>query len=396
MAGSESGTTEQSAADGSRPAILLVDRNEPAGKWASALEKQGWSVLRAQKQGEVLQLLRSRPVDIVVAPQRGTASNHIKFLQKLSRISPATKKIVVTERDEPEALLMYTNRAGVDFLLSRPVNVHQLARAIRQVWEARQFERASYLKLSENGNLFAELEAYKAQLEAEMRESSGQLSKSNRELRKALRDIADKNKALMVLNESLKIQSTTDLLTGLYNRREFLNRIRTEWGRFKRYGRPLSLIMLDIDRFKRVNDTYGHDCGDSVLRSLGHLIRNHRRAQDISCRYGGEEFVVLLTETPMELAYHVAEGLRQLIADEDFRYHELHMKVHVSLGISGAMEQGPRNVESFINLADKAMYRAKREGRNRTVILDPSDERVILRKSGNSSSPRERAAASGT
>jgi len=220
-----------------------------------------------------------------------------------------------------------------------------------------------------------------AELHALMAAREEELSRTNQELRKALREIGRKNRALTALNTSLRIQSTTDPLTGLFNRREFLTRIRTEWGRFRRYSRPLSLIMLDIDRFKRINDTFGHECGDLVLAELGQLVRHHKRAQDICCRYGGEEFVVVLPETSLDAAFHAAEDLRKRIAGHAFRYDRQTLPVRVSLGVAGAAEHKPRDVEGFINMADKAMYRAKREGRDRTVVLDAADESLIARQS---------------
>jgi diguanylate cyclase (GGDEF)-like protein len=345
-----------------------------------ALSGQGWSVALAADARAAAQRLAKAPVDIAIVPEGRTPRATVALLRRLAAATPALRRIVLLHQADPQALLAYANEGGAHCLLKPPHSTGTLVRTVREQWGRQQAERKAWLELGDHGQALAELRAL-------MEERAAELSRANRELRRALREIARKNKALTVLNESLRVQSTTDALTGLYNRREFLNRIRTEWGRFKRYARPLSLIMLDIDRFKRVNDTHGHECGDVVLRELGYLIGRNKRAQDLCCRYGGEEFVVLLAESTLDAAFHVAEGLRQLVADHRFEYEGQRIPVHVSLGVSGAVEQQPRDVEAFINLADKAMYRAKRQGRNRTVVLDAADESRIALESREEPAP---------
>jgi diguanylate cyclase (GGDEF)-like protein len=361
--------------------LLLVGPLENGERLAAGIRTRGWPVTFAGSRRQALSLVEREPVDVVIAPVAGPVRSEGAFFERLGRIAPEAKKILVLDGSGAEAVIHITNRTTLDYVLTPPLTVRRVLQGVRKVRRERLLDQFVLQSQRETRKPLTVLRLRQAQLELRMKERTAQLSKANQELRQALRLIEEKNKALLVLNESLKVQSTTDPLTGLYNRREFLNRIRTEWGRFKRYARPLSLIMIDIDHFKRVNDTYGHECGDTVLRHLGRLISAHKRAQDLSCRYGGEEFVVLLTETTLTTAFHVAENLRRRVGTHTFRYHGKPLQVRVSMGVSGAFEQNPADVEAFINLADAAMYRAKREGRNRTVIIDRDDPERIVRQS---------------
>jgi diguanylate cyclase (GGDEF)-like protein len=165
--------------------------------------------------------------------------------------------------------------------------------------------------------------------------------------------------------EALRELAITDALTKLYNRRYF-NEISIEMFRLgKRTGKPLSMMMIDIDWFKRINDTYGHLVGDKVIATLSTLILQVRRESDIVCRYGGEEFIVLLPDTKKEGALELAERLRKTIEAFEIEI-EKGVSVHftVSIGISEAYYGQDKGVEDVIRRADDAMYIAKRDGRN--------------------------------
>lgn len=157
--------------------------------------------------------------------------------------------------------------------------------------------------------------------------------------------------------------SVTDPLCGLRNKRSFLETFEEEFGRARRFEIPLSLVVLDVDFFKRYNDTEGHPAGDEVLRSVGKIIRENSRPNDFLARYGGEEFVILLRSTPKEGAFLVAERLRR--AFKDFNWPR--RKVTASLGVA---ELTPDMVDStaLFSAADQALYRAKEAGRDRVVV----------------------------
>ena len=155
-----------------------------------------------------------------------------------------------------------------------------------------------------------------------------------------------------------------DGLTGVFNRRHFEERLTEEFYRARRYGAPLTLVMLDIDHFKRVNDVHGHLAGDEVLRALAGRVAGAVRMSDILGRYGGEEFGLILPQTDLAGACIVAEKLRKLVASQPIAYKDAQLEVTISCGVAQtAAEHGTH--EDIIRLADAALYRAKREGRNR-------------------------------
>ncbi|HET7768623.1 MAG TPA: GGDEF domain-containing protein [Chloroflexota bacterium] len=165
--------------------------------------------------------------------------------------------------------------------------------------------------------------------------------------------------------------SVRDALTGLYNRRYFQDRLEQEFQRGERHHRPVSLIMVDIDHFKRVNDTYGHPVGDEVLKAVAQLLLDQTRTIDIAGRYGGEEFALLLPETALADAQHVAERLRERVAATALHrikkegLAEQALRCTVSLGLASYAGVGYASPAAFLSAADTALYAAKHAGRNR-------------------------------
>jgi two-component system cell cycle response regulator len=162
--------------------------------------------------------------------------------------------------------------------------------------------------------------------------------------------------------------AVTDGLTGLHNRRYLDTHLRTLFARAKVRGRPLTLCITDIDRFKQVNDVYGHDAGDEVLKEFAGRIRSTVRGADLACRYGGEEFVVVMPDTPAEAAAAVAERLRGMIEARPFqlRSGETPLMLTASMGIA-TLGPGIETPEQLLKQADRALYEAKNSGRNRVV-----------------------------
>jgi two-component system cell cycle response regulator len=159
----------------------------------------------------------------------------------------------------------------------------------------------------------------------------------------------------------------TDALTGLYNRRYMETHIGTLVDQALSRGKPLSVLILDIDYFKSINDTHGHDAGDDVLQDFAIRIRKSIRGIDLACRYGGEEFVVVMPETDMAVATMVAERLRRRIASEPFAIQKGARTIEVTISIGIAALGPDDNAAGVVKRADRALYRAKRDGRNRVV-----------------------------
>jgi diguanylate cyclase (GGDEF)-like protein len=196
------------------------------------------------------------------------------------------------------------------------------------------------------------------------------------ELEQRMLALQRENLDLVVRNRALSEVSSRDTLTGLYNRWYVIEKIDTELNRALRHGSPMSLLMLDIDHFKRINDTWGHAAGDEVLKSVGKMLRESCRVYDVPGRYGGEEFCIVLPETRMGNTAAVAERIRQ-------RFESTHLPcgdgesvvITASIGIAGMDEPASNDILSpaaLIDRADRALYSAKSRGRNRIETWDRS------------------------
>lgn len=164
--------------------------------------------------------------------------------------------------------------------------------------------------------------------------------------------------------EKLKILSSTDELTGLINRRELEQRARVAIKDAQRAGRPVSMLVMDIDDFKAINDRHGHACGDEVLRATGRCLNDHGRETDLIARFGGEEFVIVLPGTSLEEARHYAERINWLLGA--IRADGLSIKF--SMGVAGVEDAGTTDFEGLFVMADRALYRAKGQGKNCIVM----------------------------
>ena len=166
----------------------------------------------------------------------------------------------------------------------------------------------------------------------------------------------------------LREYADRDGLTGIANRRFFETRLADEFLRWQRYGGELSMLLFDLDHFKRINDEFGHVAGDTVLRSMAQRVSGVVRKQDVFGRFGGEEFALLLPCTPLDDALYVAEKIRRTIGDEPIEVQGVIVPVTASVGAATARTGAP-DYEGMINEADAALYTAKRQGRNRSVAL---------------------------
>ena len=167
------------------------------------------------------------------------------------------------------------------------------------------------------------------------------------------------------LKEMLRTQATRDALTGLFNRRYMEESLEQEFHRSHRNKHPVSIIMLDIDHFKKFNDTYGHDAGDALLKELGTMLKSIVRKEDIACRYGGEEFILILPEATIEIAAQRAEYFRKALQFTSFRHLDQNIAmITVSMGVASYPDHG-QDSETVFRRADEALYKAKNNGRNR-------------------------------
>ncbi len=176
--------------------------------------------------------------------------------------------------------------------------------------------------------------------------------------------------AVVLENARLYRLTMYDDLTGVFNRRYFDIWIKKEYERIKRFNTNLSLVMIDIDYFKKVNDNYGHQAGDFVLRCLAQRIQKITRKADLFARYGGEEFILALAETRLEQARKVAEKCRKIIDDEDFEYNNIKIHTTISLGVISYNGSSELSLSQFIRGVDNLLYLAKEKGRNTVRYTD--------------------------
>lgn len=193
-----------------------------------------------------------------------------------------------------------------------------------------------------------------------------ELQQANEKLTRQLEEIQE-------LQSRLQEQAIRDALTGLYNRRYLDETLPRELSRAKRDGYPLALIMVDIDHFKQVNDTYGHAAGDEVIRSLGTILRQGAREGDIACRYGGEEFVIALPRMTVAAALERAQRWRAQVQAIQVRHGDFDICFTISAGVSGYPDHAA-DPENLIEYADLALYKSKTNGRNRVTCFDPSTQ----------------------
>ncbi len=176
-------------------------------------------------------------------------------------------------------------------------------------------------------------------------------------------------------SEVLRRLATTDPLTGAFNRRHFMELMAREQRRADRYATTYSVLMIDIDHFKRVNDTYGHQVGDHAIQAMAEACKRTTRPTDIVARYGGEEFIVTLTHTDQPGALKVAERLREAVAEIALPTEQGTLAFTISIGVSTYVTKSA--VDQIIGRADHALYKAKQTGRNRVCVEEPVAEAAV-------------------
>src|SRR5262245_40579340 len=306
--------------------ILVVDDDADSvdllNRW---LAMEGYDVTTARDGAEALQAIASQGPDLVLLDLLIPAPEGLQVIRTVKRdraMSTVLIVVMTVKRDvktKIEAL-----KTGADDFIVKPFHFDELDAVMRASLKKR------YLYTS--------------------------LEKANRQLRDA--------------NEKLLKLSVTDDRTNLLNDRYLRRRLAEEFKRARRYGTPLSLMMIDLDHFKQVNDKYGHDCGDQILAEFAKVLLANAREIDIVGRYGGEEFLIILPNTDGIRAAVVAERVRKAAEEHVYRHREFLVRITVSIGLASIpANQSLRTETDFIRAADAALYRAKQTTRNK-VILD--------------------------
>ena len=227
------------------------------------------------------------------------------------------------------------------------------------VEKSKNFKELKSIIISELSTITKTLDEKRKEYAFRMEKAGKEKEKLQQHFENMINNVIEKNKTLIEQNQK-------DALTGIFNRATFIDFLTIEFQRYQRYMEPFSLILFDIDYFKTVNDTYGHEAGDKVLKGIARCIENILRKTDVFARYGGEEFVLLMPNTDHKSGQIVAHKLREIVQETEFIYEGQKVPITVSVGIT-EVDPAVKDIETFINRADGLMYKAKEGGRNRVV-----------------------------
>ena len=280
-------------------------------------------------------------VAVVIADQNMPDQSGVELLERVVHRYPYATKVLLTGHAGLDDAISCINRVRLDYYMTKPWEAPALGLVVEGL--LRQVRLAE-----QNRTLVATLSAKNRELEAKIQERTKELAEAN---------------------ERLSQLAITDGLTGLYNHRHFHERLALELERAQRGGRPLSLLMIDVDNFKAFNDAHGHPAGDEVLRRLAHTFTAERRVNDLVARYGGEEFCVILVDSGKAAALMLAEKLRLAVLALEAPVAGA-TPLSISTG-AATFPEDARDGAALVQAADAAMYAAKRAGRNRVEAAPP-------------------------
>ena len=337
--------------------ILLVAHDEEnLVKMDQALQGQGYSLSRAGSREETLRELADRDIQIALLSSSLPGESTQDLVRAMRKVHPDQPlQILLLAEVQKDEQVKKSVESGSDDFIGVPYEPVEL--------QART--RAAQLRWENQANLVKEREFYRIAVAEEERLSSLVLDQ-NLNLKDAYEKIRRLNEELEKANTELELIAAFDSLSGLLNRRSLFTRISIEIERSIRLDVPLTGLMIDIDKFKSVNDNYGHQCGDMVIREIGARLLAGLRKYDYAGRYGGEEFFVVLSNSNEQQAFGIAERFRKDM--EELRYQCGGESIGVTVSIGVARYAQGESQESWIERVDRAMYQAKQSGRNRIVL----------------------------
>lgn len=311
--------------------ILVVDDHPDNVEIIDArLSSRGYQIETASNGQEALDKVLENPPHLILLDVMMPVMDGFEVSRRIKKDSslPYIPIILVTARGETEDKVEGLD-AGADDYLTKPINFPELEARVR-----------SMLRI------------------------------------KKLQDELDrKNKELETVNQQLRLLSITDGLTGLFNHRHVHELLNEEYGRSKRSGDPLGVAMLDLDRFKQLNDAHGHPTGDVVLHETADMLRENAREVDMVGRYGGEEFIAILPGADEDAAAQFAERVRSAVDEYVYRDGEKEIRMTVSAGVASATASDIGNPDDLIKRADIALYEAKESGRNKVVRASATEQK---------------------
>lgn len=300
-------------------------------------------------------------VDDVIVNLQIIAQICHKIGYQVKLISEGNQVLETVKSTRPDLILLDLMMPDIDgFQICEKIQSYSDLADIPIIFISANQEQENLLKAFEKGAVDYITKPFHAgELLARMRIHL-ELKYSRQKLQKLLKEQNE-------LVKKLEQLANTDSLTGVWNRRYFLIRANQEINRSQRYNLPFSLLLIDIDHFKKVNDTYGHNIGDEVIISMTKIVFKHLRQVDCFGRLGGEEFVILLPETDIEQAVIVAERIRANINNQSITVDNKQLYITVSIGVA-SYNLVDLVIDSIIQRADQAVYQAKNQGRNRVIV----------------------------
>lgn len=297
--------------------ILLVEDSDEDFEMIKAClrDQKGVDLSRARAIDEAVKKVEQGQFDLILLDYVLPDGNGLDFLKRLNKKGMEIPVIVITAQGNELIASQVIQEGAYDYLPKEMVSRESLSRSITNTME-------------------------KARLKGEIKKAQ----------------------------EKLNDMSTRDELTKLYNRRYFKEALEREIARAKRYKTDLVLCMMDLDLFKQINDQYGHPAGDMVLSKIGRMLKEYIRQSDLICRYGGEEFAIILPNTQAEDARTVCERFREIVAGHQFEYNSAQFQITISAGISQYSSSTDQSPMDLVKCADEALYQSKEAGRNRVHV----------------------------
>ncbi len=331
--------------------LIVEDDDGERELMCTILKDEDYSVSVAHSSSDALGKLETISFDIIVLDIRLDTLNGFDICHIIrSRYYDRPLQIVLISGFTDAAYLKRALEVGGDDFIKKPISPLDLQARIK----------AAEIRLNNQREIYKEREYYK-RIAQKQEEFSTKVLEQNLELKEAFEKISKMYKELEHTNQELERLAKYDMLSGLLNRPTLFSTLDVEIERSLRTELPLSGIMLDLDHFKTVNDNYGHQCGDTVIRSIGHCLKDGLRKYDFAGRYGGEEFFIILPNTTIDQASIIAERFREKIEQLSIDCSGETVAISASLGIAQFREGESR--EMWLSRTDKAMYMSKQLGR---------------------------------
>lgn len=341
--------------DGRLPVLIVDDDPHIVTALERAL-RRSYTIFTASTAEESLDVLSAEDIAIVLADQvlTGSGMQGDELLRTIHERSPETVSIMISGQCEPDDLIRAVNGGHIFAFIGKPWMVPDLQLALAKASSVVRLQR-------DNRRLVGELQTLNDQLAERVRAAVAELQRKNELLEEVTSKLEQRNRMLGEL-------AVTDELTGLYNLRYLQLRLDSELERFGRYKTRLACILLDIDDFKRVNDTHGHLTGNRAIVAVSDVLKTMARRTDVVGRYGGEEFLVICPSTTVEGAAVLAERIRVGVEEIEIELETGGvLRMTLSGGVSAIPYAEPK-VESMLGMADAGLYVAKRGGKNRIVV----------------------------